>query len=73
MMNIFVERMNLALDGRPCFLVMDQVGWHSSKDLKMPPNIKPVYLPALARAQPCGASLGLAEAQHNTQPVFSDA
>jgi len=24
---------------------MDQAGWHSSRDLEMPPNIEPVYLP----------------------------
>jgi transposase len=44
-MNIFLERFAAALGGRKCFLVMDQAGWHSSKDLKMPPNIEPVYLP----------------------------
>ena len=45
MMNMFVERMGAALGGRPCLLVMDQAGWHSSKDLEMPPSIEPVYLP----------------------------
>jgi len=45
MMNIFLEHLSVALNGRRCFLVMDQAGWHSSADLRLPPNIEPVYLP----------------------------
>jgi transposase len=45
MMNIFLEHLNKALAGRCCFLVLDQAGWHSSKGLKIPPNIELIFLP----------------------------
>jgi transposase len=45
MMNTFLEHMNVALGKRSCLLVLDQAGWHNSKDLKLPQNIGLVFLP----------------------------
>jgi len=45
MMNMFVERMGAALGGRPSLPVMDQAGWHRSRDLEMPLDIEPAHLP----------------------------
>ena len=45
MMNIFLDTLKAALDDRECLLVLDQAGWHSSKDLQVPENIKLVFLP----------------------------
>jgi len=45
MMNVFLEAMQEALNGRDCLLVLDQAGWHSSHDLRVPENIELVYLP----------------------------
>jgi transposase len=45
MMNVFLEALQKALNGRECLLVLDQAGWHSSRDLLVPQNIKLVYLP----------------------------
>jgi hypothetical protein len=33
------------LDGRRCILVMDRAGWHASRELLAPPNIRIVLLP----------------------------
>jgi transposase len=44
-MNAFLGEMAGALGGRRCVLVMDRAGWHMSKDLKVPPNIRIVFLP----------------------------
>ncbi|MDR0498307.1 MAG: transposase [Holophagales bacterium] len=41
-----IKHLKAKLNGRRCFLIMDQAGWHSSKGLKIPPNIKPLYLPS---------------------------
>ena len=40
MMNVFLEAMQEALNGRDCFLVLDQAGWHKSGGLCVPKNIK---------------------------------
>jgi len=45
MMNIFLENLKVSLADRSCILVLDQAGWHISKDLQVPPNIKLVFLP----------------------------
>jgi hypothetical protein len=45
MMNVFLEAMQEALNGRDCLLVLDQAGWHNSQDLCVPGNIELVYLP----------------------------
>jgi transposase len=44
-MNIFLREMAASLGGRECILVMDRAGWHVSKDLVVPPNIRIVLLP----------------------------
>ena len=46
MMNVFLEAMEEALNGRDSILVLDQAGWHNSQDLRVPKNIELVYLPA---------------------------
>ena len=45
MMNIFLETLGAALGDRKCLLVLDQAGWHNSKDLQIPKNIKLIFLP----------------------------
>lgn len=45
MMNLFLAHLGQALGHQSCLLIMDQAGWHVSKDLKPPPNIEPVFLP----------------------------
>ena len=51
LMNVFLEQMADFLGGRECILVMDRAGWHVSKDLVVPPNIRivlpPPYSPEL--------------------------
>jgi transposase len=44
-MSYFLDHMAGVLNGRDCILVMDQAGWHRSKDLTVPPNIEIVFLP----------------------------
>lgn len=44
-MNIFLDMMAQHLGSRKASLVMDCAGWHKSKGLVVPPNIKIVYLP----------------------------
>jgi hypothetical protein len=45
MMNLFLEGMAERLGGRRCVLVMDRAGWHVSRELLAPPNIRIVLLP----------------------------
>jgi transposase len=45
MMNVFLAGMAERPGGRRCILVMDRAGWHVSKELKVPPNIRIVLLP----------------------------
>jgi transposase len=45
MMNVFLAGMAERLGGRRCILIMDRAGWHVSKDLGVPPNIRIVLLP----------------------------
>jgi hypothetical protein len=45
MMNTCLKKLKAALAGRPCILVLDQAGWHRSKDLQIPKGIELVYLP----------------------------
>ena len=44
-MNMFLEYMSKMLDNEVALLVMDQAGWHKSKDLLIPNNIRIIYLP----------------------------
>ncbi len=44
-MNVFLSEMAAFLGGRECILVMDRAGWHVSKDLRVPPNIRMALLP----------------------------
>jgi transposase len=44
-MNAFLAEFAAQLAGRECILVMDQAGWHVSKELEVPPNIEIVLLP----------------------------
>jgi transposase len=45
MMNVFLAWMAERLDGRRCILIMDRAGWHVSRDIEAPPNIRIVLLP----------------------------
>lgn len=44
-MNIFLEEMSQWLQDKKAYIVMDQAGWHKSKDLSVPDNIKIIHLP----------------------------
>ena len=50
-MNVFLEEFSEELAGQKVLIVMDGAGWHKSKDLRMPPNIRiellPPYCPEL--------------------------
>ncbi len=45
MMNLYLKKFSLAYRKESIVLVMDQAGWHKSKQLSIPRNIKIVYLP----------------------------
>jgi len=44
-MNLYLEQMSLAYENEEVVLIMDQAGWHKSKDLAVPDNIDIIYLP----------------------------
>lgn len=44
-MNKFLEELSLYLGTKKILLVVDQAGWHKSTNLKVPENIKIIYLP----------------------------
>lgn len=44
-MNIFLLKMSRRLKTKKAFLILDQAGWHKSKDLVVPKNITLIYLP----------------------------
>jgi transposase len=44
-MNVFLEHMSRYLGNRKALIVMDCAGWHKSKTLLVPSNIKIIYLP----------------------------
>jgi transposase len=44
-MNIFLSELSKEWGNRTVILVVDGAGWHKSKDLGVPNNIKLVYLP----------------------------
>ena len=44
-MNVFLEEMSEYLGTKEAFIVMDCARWHRSKNLKIPQNITPIYLP----------------------------
>lgn len=45
MMNLYLEKRSAAHADRDIRLVMDRAGWHVSKDLNIPKNIKLIFLP----------------------------
>jgi len=44
-MNIFLQQMSQWLGDKKALIVMDQAGWHKSKELIIPHNINIVFLP----------------------------
>jgi len=46
MMNLYLEQMSLAYKNEETVIIMDQAGWHKSKDIVVPNNILifPSYL-----------------------------
>jgi putative transposase len=44
-MNIYLEHLSCEYPDRELMLIMDQAGWHNSKALKVPHNIKIELLP----------------------------
>jgi hypothetical protein len=44
-MNVFLEQMSQWLGCKKALIVLDQAGWHQSKDLLIPDNIRLIYLP----------------------------
>lgn len=45
MMNLYLEELGKEYKESKLLLIMDQAGWHRSKDLKIPSNIKIIFLP----------------------------
>jgi len=45
LMNLYLEQMSLAYRNEEIVLIMDQAGWHKSKDLDVPENVTIIYLP----------------------------
>lgn len=45
-MNVFLSKISKEYSNDISILIMDGAGWHKSKDLKIPHNIKIVYLPS---------------------------
>jgi len=45
MMNLYLEQMSIAYENEEIVIIMDQAGWHKSKDLIVPDNIDIIYLP----------------------------
>lgn len=45
MMNLYLEQMSQAYENDEIVVIMDQAGWHKSKDLAVPDNIDIIYLP----------------------------
>lgn len=45
MMSLYLEQMSLAHANEELVLIMDQAGWHKSKELVVPDNIEIIYLP----------------------------
>jgi len=45
-MNIFLGEVAKRLSDKIILMFMDQAGWHTAKDLNIPANIIPVFLPA---------------------------
>jgi len=44
-MNLYLEQMSNAYENDDIVIIMDQAGWHKSKDLIVPGNIDIIYLP----------------------------
>jgi transposase len=45
-MNIFLEEVSVRQADRFTLMFLDQAGWHTAKDLIVPPNIRLAYIPA---------------------------
>ena len=45
-MNIFLEKVSIRQADRFTLMYLDQARWHTAKDLIVPPNIRPAYIPA---------------------------
>jgi transposase len=45
MMNMYLENMSLTYENEEIVIIMDQAGWHKSKDLVVPYNIEILFLP----------------------------
>lgn len=44
-LEIFLEKFSKWLGDKKAIVIMDQAGWHTRKDLKIPANIEVIYLP----------------------------
>jgi len=44
-MNLYLKDLACAFKDKQLILIMDQAGWHRSKDLQKPDNIKLIFLP----------------------------
>jgi transposase len=45
MMNIYLRELSKEYSDKEIMMIMDQAGWHKSKELKIPSNIKLLFLP----------------------------
>jgi len=45
MMNLYLKQMSFEYGNEEIVIIMDQAGWHKSKDLVVPENIAIIYLP----------------------------
>ena len=44
-MNVYLAELSKEFEGDKIALIMDQAGWHKAKELKIPCNIRILYLP----------------------------
>lgn len=45
MMSLYLAELAKAFAGKKVWLVMDRAGWHVSKDLRVPANVRLIFLP----------------------------
>ena len=45
MMNLYLKQMSNAYESDEIVIIMDQAGWHKSKELIVPDNIEIIHLP----------------------------
>lgn len=44
-MQLYLDELSIYVQGRKIILIMDQAGWHKSRELVVPANIQVIFLP----------------------------